>query len=98
MSSILSGFYLIAGPFVSAMANRWGFRPVTIVGAIIASIAFAVSSQAPSIEVLYVTYGFVGGIGFSMIYIPGMTKYNLTKYFPNNVLICAKFLSIYPNL
>lgn len=71
MSSLLSGFYLIAGPFVSAMANRWGFRPVTIVGSVIASAAFAVSSFATSVPVLYITYGIIGGIGFSMIYIPG---------------------------
>lgn len=72
MSSLLSGFYLIAGPFVSAMANRWGFRPVTIIGSIIGSAAFAVSSQATSVAFLYITYGLIGGIGFSMIYIPAV--------------------------
>lgn len=72
VSSLLSGFYLIAGPFVSAMANRWGFRPVTIIGAFIASAAFAISSQATSVYYLYFTYGLIGGIGFSMIYIPAV--------------------------
>lgn len=72
MSSLLSGFYLIAGPFVSAMANRWGFRPVTIIGSIIASIAFALSSQATNLYHLYIIYGVIGGIGFSMIYIPAV--------------------------
>lgn len=74
VSSLLSGFYLIAGPFVSAMANRWGFRPVTIIGSFIAAAAFAISSQATSIPFLYVSYGLIGGIGFSMIYIPGKLK------------------------
>lgn len=73
---MLSGFYLIAGPFVSAMANRWGFRPITIAGSVIASIAFALSSQANGLPYLYVTFGLIGGIGFSMIYIPGMFKWN----------------------
>lgn len=54
------------------MANRWGFRPITIAGSFIASIAFALSSQATSLPYLYVTFGLIGGIGFSMIYIPGM--------------------------
>lgn len=72
VSSLLSGFYLIAGPFVSAMANRWGFRPVTIIGSVIASAAFAISSQATSVYFLYVTYGIIGGIGFSLIYIPAV--------------------------
>lgn len=87
MSSLLSGFYLIAGPFVSAMANRWGFRPVTIIGSIIAAAAFAVSSQANSLSFLYVIYGFIGGIGFSMIYIPGKKQ----QQQKNSLAFCALF-------
>lgn len=70
--SLLGGFYLIAGPFVSAMANKWGFRPVTIVGGFIAAVAFALSYFATGIIYLYIVYGIIGGIGFSMIYIPAV--------------------------
>lgn len=70
--SLLSGFYLIAGPFVSAMANRWGFRPVTIAGGFIAAAAFVISSYATGVVYLYIVYGVIGGIGFSMIYIPSV--------------------------
>ncbi|KAL5288108.1 hypothetical protein ACFFRR_008765 [Megaselia abdita] len=72
VSSLLSGCYLMAGPFVSAMANRYGFRPVTMCGAVIASIAFALSYCATSVEYLFITYGIIGGIGFCMIYIPSV--------------------------
>lgn len=72
MVSLLSGFYLIAGPFASALANRWGFRMVTIIGAIMASTCFALSSLATSMEYLYIVYGVMGGIGFSLIYIPSV--------------------------
>lgn len=72
MSSLLSGVYLIAGPFASGMANRWGFRPVTICGAFIGSAAFALSSFANNTAYLYVTFGVLGGIGFSLIYIPAV--------------------------
>lgn len=67
----------MAGPFVSAMANRWGFRPITIAGSFVASAAFAVSSMSPNIPLLYFTYGVCGGIGFSMIYIPGELSFFL---------------------
>lgn len=53
------------------MANRWGFRPITIIGAFIAAGAFAASSYANGLAYLYITFGVIGGIGFSMIYIPG---------------------------
>lgn len=70
--SLLGGFYLIAGPFVSAMANRWGFRPVTIAGACIAATAFSLSYFATGVVYLYIVYGVIGGIGFCMIYIPSV--------------------------
>ncbi|XP_065084879.1 monocarboxylate transporter 12-like [Ochlerotatus camptorhynchus] len=72
VSSLLSGFYLLTGPFVSALANRWGFRTVTIMGAVIASIGFALSYYGTSLEYLYITYGVVGGIGFCFIYVPSV--------------------------
>lgn len=72
VNSLLAGFYLLAGPFVSALANKYGFRTVTIIGSIIGAIAFAVSYFATSVEYLYLTYGILGGIGFCMVYMPAV--------------------------
>ncbi|XP_030373393.1 monocarboxylate transporter 4 [Scaptodrosophila lebanonensis] len=72
VSSLLSGFYLMAGPFVSALANRFGFRPVTISGAIFAAACFGLSYFATSVEYLFLIYGVLGGIGFCMVYIPAV--------------------------
>lgn len=57
---ILSIRLSILGPLVSSLANRFGCRFVTILGAIIACIAFSLSTVAPNIETLYITYGFLG--------------------------------------
>ncbi|KAJ0183184.1 hypothetical protein K1T71_001160 [Dendrolimus kikuchii] len=72
VNSLLAGFYLLAGPFVSALANKYGFRIVTIVGALISSAAFAISFYATSVEYLYAVYGILGGIGLCMIYMPAV--------------------------
>ncbi|XP_059622307.1 monocarboxylate transporter 3 [Phlebotomus argentipes] len=72
VTSLLSGFYLMAGPFVSALANRWGFRPVTMMGATIAAVGFSTSYFAGNIVHLYITYGIIGGIGFCLIYMPSV--------------------------
>lgn len=72
ISSILAGFYLIAGPFVSALANKFGFRPITIFGGILSCAAFVLSYFANSIMYLYVVCGFFGGIGFCFIYMPSV--------------------------
>lgn len=53
--------FLHAGPFTSALANRYGFRTVTITGAVLASTGFFVSSWINDIQLLYVTYGIIGG-------------------------------------
>jgi len=72
VGSLLSGFYLLAGPFVSALANRFGFRAVAILGSVIGCVALAVSMFAQSVLVLYVTVGVVGGIGFGLVYVPAV--------------------------
>lgn len=67
VSSLMSGFYLMAGPFASALANRYGFRLVAIVGSIIGSAALAVSYFANSVEFLWVSYGIVGGENLPLV-------------------------------
>lgn len=68
-TSLLSGFYLIAGPFVSALANRYGFQKVTVLGGIIAASSFALSYFATSVTYLHFIYGVLGGVGMCCIYI-----------------------------
>lgn len=67
VNSLLAGFYLLAGPFVSALANKYGFRVVTIIGSIIGSAAFAISYFATSVEYLYLSYGILGGKSGSIL-------------------------------
>ncbi|KAK7074273.1 hypothetical protein SK128_018151, partial [Halocaridina rubra] len=72
VNSLLGGFYLIVGPFVSALANAFGFRTVCIMGSIIAAAAFGLSYFATSIYFLHFTFGIVGGTGFGFIYVPAV--------------------------
>ena len=60
------------GPFVSVLANRFGFRTVTIMGSLLASTSLALSIFATSVEYLYVTVGIIGGIGFGLVYVPSV--------------------------
>ncbi|EFN80568.1 Monocarboxylate transporter 14 [Harpegnathos saltator] len=72
VGSLQTGFYLMAGPFVSALANRYGFRLVAILGSIVSCSAFVLSYFSTSIEFLYVSYGCIGGIGAGLIYVPAV--------------------------
>ncbi|EEZ98054.2 monocarboxylate transporter 12-B [Tribolium castaneum] len=72
VGSLMSGFYLIAGPFASAVANRYGFRLVAIMGSVLGAAAFALANFAPNVEYLCVMFGVIGGIGFGFIYVPSI--------------------------
>ncbi|XP_066156644.1 monocarboxylate transporter 12-like isoform X1 [Euwallacea fornicatus] len=72
VGSMMSGFYLIVGPFASAIANKFGFRLVAVLGSVLGACAFAISSFASSVEFLCISYGLLGGIGFGFIYVPSV--------------------------
>ncbi|KAF7997492.1 hypothetical protein HCN44_006063 [Aphidius gifuensis] len=72
VGSLQTGFYLMAGPFVSALANRYGFRLVAMVGSVISCGAFVLSSMSSSIKILCITYGVIGGVGCGLIYVPAV--------------------------
>ncbi|KAK2589234.1 hypothetical protein KPH14_002036 [Odynerus spinipes] len=72
VGSLQTGFYLMAGPFVSALANRYGFRLVAITGSFLSCIAFVLSYLSTTIEFLYISYGVLGGIGVGLIYVPAV--------------------------
>ena len=57
---------------MSALANKFGCRAVTIAGSFVASIAFTVSTIAPGYYTFLISYGIIGGLGFGMIYLPAV--------------------------
>ncbi|KAJ8716545.1 hypothetical protein PYW07_003172 [Mythimna separata] len=72
INSLLAGFYLLLGPIASALANKYGFRAVTVLGSVIAASGFGISYYASSPEFLYVTYGIIGGFGVCLIFMPAV--------------------------
>ena len=64
LSFVMTDFgvcFFVTGPIVSAMVNKFGCRLVTVIGAFVAGISFLLSTQSPSVDVLIVTYGVMGG-------------------------------------
>ncbi|XP_018576654.1 monocarboxylate transporter 14 isoform X2 [Anoplophora glabripennis] len=72
VGSLLSGMYLSAGPLVSALTNKFGCRAVCVAGSIISTVAFVLSIFSPTVNWLMLTYGFIGGFGFGLIYLPAV--------------------------
>lgn len=68
--SLVSSFFIlfifpplsvVTGPIVSALTNKYGCRIVCIAGSVIAATAFALSTLSPNVNILMLTYGFMGG-------------------------------------
>ncbi|ESN94057.1 hypothetical protein HELRODRAFT_193822 [Helobdella robusta] len=78
VGSLLGGVYLIVGihnhtgPFVGGLVNKFGCRVVACCGAIVSSAAFIASYFSHNIEMMLVTYGIFGGIGFGLLYLPSI--------------------------
>lgn len=70
--TLVPAVYLLTGPFVGALVNTFGCRIITIIGSIIASTFFLISSIVPTVEVLILTYGIMIGIGFGFMYLPAV--------------------------
>jgi hypothetical protein len=74
---LLAGFYLLAGPLASALANCFGCNTVaiagkskkfdkfyfrfTLQGSFIAAIGFLISALIPALPVLFFAFGIIGG-------------------------------------
>lgn len=84
---------------MSSLANRYGCRYVTIMGACIACIALILSTAAPNIETLMVTYGIIGGVGFGMIYLPAIVSvgyyFTTKRAFATGVAVCGSGLGTF---
>ncbi|CAI5455978.1 unnamed protein product [Caenorhabditis angaria] len=72
IGSLIIGTYLLVGPMVGGLCNKYEPRYVVMLGAVICGIAFLISTAAPNIYIFMLIYGVLGGIGFGMIYLPAI--------------------------
>ncbi|XP_059175113.1 monocarboxylate transporter 12-B-like [Physella acuta] len=81
------------GPLSSALTNRYGCRPVTIAGAIIAGAGFILSAWAPNLYYLYFTAGIMAGVGFGLIYLPAIVcvaqYFEKRRSFATGLAVCG---------
>lgn len=74
IGSLFISVPLIAGPIMSALVDRYGCKKMTIVGGIASTIGFIAAAFSNSIEVLYVTYGIMAGLGMGLLYVTAVVS------------------------
>ena len=66
IGSISVNLLFLFSPVTSSLAERYGVRVVTIAGGLVMSVGLFLSSYAPSLVFLYISYGVLLGIGTSL--------------------------------
>ncbi|XP_052061352.1 monocarboxylate transporter 12-like [Mytilus californianus] len=77
VGSVMIGTYMCTGPFASGLVNKFGCRMVSITGSLIAAVGVIIGSFSPNLDILIVTYGVIGGLGFGMMYLPSIVSVGL---------------------
>lgn len=65
---------LLAGPILSNLVDKYGCRRMTFIGGLLAGTGFALASVSNSIEMLYVTFGLIAGIGIGLAYVTAVVS------------------------
>ncbi|XP_036447632.1 monocarboxylate transporter 2 [Colossoma macropomum] len=82
VSSIMLATMYAGGPVSSILVNRYGSRPVVMVGGLMVGVAMVSASFGTTIMHLYLCVGVIGGIGLAFNLQPALTiigKYFLVK-------------------
>uniref|UniRef100_A0A667WSU6 Solute carrier family 16 member 3 n=1 Tax=Myripristis murdjan TaxID=586833 RepID=A0A667WSU6_9TELE len=79
ISSILLAMLYGTGPLCSVLVNKFGCRPVMMVGGLFASLGMIMASFATSIIHIYLSTGVVTGLGLALNFQPSLIMLN--RYF-----------------
>ncbi|XP_077315009.1 monocarboxylate transporter 4 [Lithobates pipiens] len=79
ISSILLAMLYGTGPLCSICVNRFGCRPVMMVGGLFASLGMVCASFCTSIITIYLTAGVITGLGLALNFQPSLIMLN--RYF-----------------
>nr|XP_015213093.1 PREDICTED: monocarboxylate transporter 14-like isoform X3 [Lepisosteus oculatus] len=74
VGSISYGLIMMFGPLSGKLTVKYGAREVSIIGSIIIIISIVCSSFTPSLGVLFLTHGFLTGLGSSFAFTPGHSR------------------------
>lgn len=93
IGSIFMASPLLSGPIASYLTDRYGCRKVTIVGSITAAIGFLLSAMSDSMEMLFVTFGVIAGVGLSLCYVAAVVivayYFDKRRSFATGISVCG---------
>jgi MFS family permease len=79
--SVFLAFFAIAMPLTGKYIELYGPRTITIVGGILTGLGWLLASTVTSVQMLYLVYGVIGGIGVGVAY--GVPVAVAARWFPD---------------
>lgn len=83
VGSTCTGVTFLMCTFSSILSDRVGIRPTAVTGAVLSTVGLVSTAFIERLELLYLTYGLLLGIGSSMVYSPSLVI--LGHYFKKNM-------------
>jgi len=84
---------LMTGPIATWLADRYGCRAVTIVGAILAATGFLAAAFSHHIALLYFFFGVISGFGLSLCYVASIIivayYFDRRRSFATGISVCG---------
>lgn len=74
IGSLFMAVPLLSGPVMSALVDRYGCRNMTILGGLVSGLGFVLSSFSNTIEVMYLTFGVIAGLGLGLCYVTAVVS------------------------
>lgn len=74
IGSLFMAVPLLSGPIMSALVDRYGCRNMTILGGLISGLGFILSIFSNTIELMYLTFGVIAGLGLGLCYVTAVVS------------------------
>uniref|UniRef100_A0A671ESE9 Solute carrier family 16 member 4 n=1 Tax=Rhinolophus ferrumequinum TaxID=59479 RepID=A0A671ESE9_RHIFE len=87
IGSIMTSLSYSAGPLVAVISDIYGEKTASILGALLITGGYLISSWATSIPFLCVTMGFLPGLGSALVYQAAVVV--MSKYFKKRLALCT---------
>ena len=81
----------LSGPIATSLCQKMGCRPVAVMGGVIAAVGTLLASFSTSIFQMYLTEGFLFGVGASLCYFPSIII--LPQYFRKKWSLVTGFVT-----
>lgn len=93
IGSLFMAMPLLSGPIASFLTDRYGCRKVSIVGSILATTGFVISSFANSMWIIILTFGIISGFGLSLCFVAAVVivayYFDKKRSFATGLSVCG---------